>query len=365
MKRIKMIMSFDYELPLGGCLSYSKGLFEPSEILFQIAKKKEVPIVLFVDILSFKMFSHWNIEEYISPFRNQIERALNSGHDVQLHIHPHWLLSEFKGNQFIPSRKFKLSDFKDFTNELSIESIIKDSTILLTDLCLKIHDNYKCIAYRGGGYNIKPEIDRIFKALYDNGLRIDSSVVKGLYSKSDLRNEDYRKTANFSNWIVNLEGDLENKSNFGLLEIPVSTMPISYFERIIRMTKKIRNKEYYKKIAYNHTGKGFSFKNDNFVDKIKNAYFSPLVLSFDNYTTDIKILKKIIDFSINKYRSESEILLCSNSHPKAFGVHQQKLMSDFIDLIKSEYNEIIEFSTYRNIYDEKFSFKNKNILNPQ
>jgi hypothetical protein len=352
-KKIKLLLTFDYELPLGGCLSYNKGLFEPSERLLELAKDKNIPIVLFADILSVKMFKQWNNDLYVKSFKNQISKAIKQGHDIQLHIHPHWTVSKYKNEQFVPVRKFKLGDFKDFEGDGNIEAIISESIDLMYELCLETNPDYKCIAYRGGGYNLRPETDRIFKALYDKGIRIDSTIVKGLYSKSDLRNEDYRNMPNLSNWFIDLEGNLGKTSKNGMLEIPVTTMPVFPNYRVERMYKKIKSKKLYKKLAYNHTGKGFAFHTDNFMDKLKNAYFAPLVLSFDNLTTNIKNLEGILNYSLKKYKHEDEIILCANSHPKAFGEHQYKLMSDFIDVVQRKYNNVIQFTTYREIYDER------------
>ncbi len=349
MKKIFLILSFDYELPLGGGNDYKKGLFTPTERLLNLATEKKVPLALFIDVLSYKMFKQWGDEAYTFPFQNQVRQALINGHDIQLHIHPHWIASSYKNGNFIPSRKFKLSDFKNSVGDESIESIISDSVRLINELC-NIETNYKCIAYRGGGYNLRPETGRIFKALFNQGVRIDSSIVKGLFSKSDLRNEDYRKMPSKSNWFINLDGRLDKEVEKGLLEIPVTTMPVFPKYRIERVVKKLKNKKHYANIAYKHGGQGFNFVVDNFVNKLRNAYFAPLVLSFDNLTTDVNNLEQIMKYSLRKYSNEKEIILCANSHPKAFGEHQYKLMSDFIDLIRNKYGQIVEFVTYKDVF---------------
>ncbi len=351
MKKVYLVLSFDYELPLGGCDDYNKGLFEPTNRLLGLAHEKEVPLAFFIDILSYKMFKQWGDNSYTEPFHLQVQEMLAKGHDAQLHIHPHWIASNYENESFIPSRKFKLADFKNSGNETDIEAIISESVQLMYEICNMESGDYKCIAYRGGGYNLSPETGRILNALFNQGIRIESSVVKGLFSKSDLRNEDYRKMPDLSNWLIDLDGDLRVVAKNGLLEIPVTTMPVFPKYRIERVIKKIKNKNYYKEVAYKHGGQGFGFVVDKLSDKIRNAYFAPLVLGFDNLTTDINNLKQILKYSLKKYSSENEIFLCANSHPKAFGDNQCKLMSDFINLIKDEYENLVEFVTYRDVFN--------------
>ena len=53
---IKILLTFDYELPLGGVSSYNKGIFEPTEKLLSLVNKLGIPIVLFSDICSVIQF---------------------------------------------------------------------------------------------------------------------------------------------------------------------------------------------------------------------------------------------------------------------------------------------------------------------
>ena len=91
MKKIKILLTFDYELPLGKANDYQRGLFAPAGKLIQLANRIGVPIVLFTDICSAIKFKEWDYNNYYLPFKNQVGQALQEGHDLQLHIHPHWM----------------------------------------------------------------------------------------------------------------------------------------------------------------------------------------------------------------------------------------------------------------------------------
>lgn len=353
MKKIKFLLTFDYELPMGACRDYEKGIFEPSDKILQLAKKLNVPIVLFADICSAQMFKEWDYQNFYKPFKNQLLNALRGNHDVQLHIHPHWRVSEYKKGKYIPSPKLGLDAFENETSPSDISGIIKEAIQELHLICREVRPDYQCIAYRAGCYSIQPATDKIFQALYDNGIRIDSSVVKGLFWKTSELNVDYRKIYQKNSWFINLNGELDKEATHGIFEIPVTTMPTFLKQRIDRIKKKIKNKRKYRELAYNHTGLGYAGTTASGTKyKILNAVYSPLVLSFDNLTTDIKLIDQIISYNLKKHKGEESIILCANSHPKCFGIHQLQLFEDSVKLIQEKYANLIEFTTFDEIYKQ-------------
>ena len=351
--KIKLLLTFDYELPMGSCKSYEKGLFIPSDRLLTTAKELDVPIVLFADICSTQMFKQWDYDNYYIPFKKQIHRALSENHDVQLHIHPHWLVSTFEDGAYKSSRKLSLHHFKDQQYPLSIDGIIENAVKDLTSICSDVKDDYKCIAFRAGGYCINPSTDLIFKALYNNGIRIDSSVIKNLRTYTDSLNIDHRQVPKGLNWYSKIDGGYSKEyQEEALLEIPITSMPIFPHYRIARLIKKIVNKELYKSLTYDHTGTGYMGKTVGLKNKITNAIHSPLVLSFDNFTTNLKVIDNILKYNLNKEKGENVIYFCANSHPKGFGEYQFQLFRDSILHIKSKYANIIEFTTFAQLYKD-------------
>jgi len=138
-KRIKVLLTFDYELPLGGITqSYNHSLFGPTEKLLETAEALQAPLIFFVDILSYIKFREWKEHEFTEPFKKQLEKALSSGHDVQLHLHPHWLDSSFEGGKFIPSGKYALSQFSENEPPMNIDGIIDKGIHELESICKDI-----------------------------------------------------------------------------------------------------------------------------------------------------------------------------------------------------------------------------------
>ncbi|HEY4798602.1 MAG TPA: hypothetical protein VII99_05940, partial [Bacteroidia bacterium] len=164
MKRLKIFLTFDHELPLGGInTDYKHTLFKPTLQVLQLAEQLDVRVTLFTDVCCALRFKEWDPEKFFRPYEEQVQYAVANGHDVQLHLHPHWLTSDFKSGSFVPSSDFKLSDFRNKKYPDDIAGIIEKGVDFLRSSCKPADSNYNCIAFRSGGYNLEPASDIIFQ----------------------------------------------------------------------------------------------------------------------------------------------------------------------------------------------------------
>lgn len=342
--KLKLFLTFDHELPLGEITaSYADALFKPTDFLIEIARNNHVPITLFTDILCAKRFKEWNFDEFYLPYLKQIEKALLYNNDVQLHIHPHWLTSEFENGKVKPSKDFALSDFKNNKRFDGIDGIIKMSVDELNQYGKKISDKYQCVAFRAGGYNIFPFTEEIFNSLYRYGIKFDSTIAKGYFFKSDLSEVDFTKTPRNANWIINSQRISDEFNGAGILEIPIATKPKSIFEIPTRF--KINRLEYRAPIP---NGKIIhTTSNVDIFSKLKMMY-SARMLTFDNYTFSSDYLMKILEYNVKKYSFSDKIMLSVISHPKSMGEYSFTLMEEFIQKVRKRYT-YVEFCTYSTI----------------
>ena len=186
MKKIFVLLTFDYELPLGEADDYNRSLFSPSESLIELANDLKVPIVLFADVCSSFCFRKWGELRYAEKFESQLQKSIKEGHDVQLHIHPHWFTSTYTSGKFNPSGNYSLSHYKDPIEGVDIEWICETAYQELTRICRSASSDYQCIAFRAGGYDVEPESARIMSKLYDLGIRFDSSVIKDFFLEKTI-----------------------------------------------------------------------------------------------------------------------------------------------------------------------------------
>lgn len=351
MKKIKILLTFDYELPLGAATDYDRALFSPANRLIDQADLLDVPIVLFTDICSALRFKEWDAERFYKPFKQQIQKALKSGHDIQLHTHPHWMTSMFNERGFQPSLDFSLSDFKEGKDGWTIEQIIDKAFHELTSVAKEVKPEYQCVAFRAGGYDVEPESKRILNKLYDLGIRMESSVIKELYLDYNFSHIDYTGAPASSQWTISKDGPLIRPSASDLAELPISSRPISLYDIISRRLRKTVNAQVYKSRVYANGGKGFAAVQGTQNLKSKwRKIFNPAVLSLDKEYIEYADLKAIVDYNVQQYKSEkNDLVLTVIGHPKSMGEYHLQLMKEFVEGMRSQFGDLVSFVTYSDL----------------
>lgn len=135
-KKTKLLLSLDYELFFGAKSgSVDACLLKPTQALLRILQVHNVKLSLFVDA-GFLC----KLEEYSAHFpellraQKQIKKQLLSlceqGHDIQLHIHPHWQDSYYDGKTWVSNtQRYRLHDF---STEEQIELVRRYKSTLQT-----------------------------------------------------------------------------------------------------------------------------------------------------------------------------------------------------------------------------------------
>lgn len=353
MKKLYLVLSYDYELPLGGCASFRKGLFEPSEILLSVAERLDVPVTLFADVCSAIRFKEWDEENFFFPFVNQLQTYIKKGHDVQLHIHAHWLTSDYRDGQIIPSRHFALGEFDDPALPYSVREIVRMTSDFLVETCRKVDPGYRCFAYRAGGYNFQPNAQSILKSLYEAGIRIESSVTKGFYLKATSNLVDYTQAPDEPNWFIDLDAAPNVPGLSRLLEVPICSMPVSMLSALRTRFDLRWNRKTIAARQYDHTG--YSFPNPRANRSLTDRYrmlMDPDRLSFDHGHYDVNLLLSIVRYTLRKYARYDEASMSVISHPKSMGSYQFQMMEQFVERVRAEFGTLVEFCSYRDIYQK-------------
>lgn len=344
--KLKLLLTFDHELPLGGVrTSYKEAMFDPTYRLLNLADKLAVPVVLFTDVLCGIRYKEWDENLFYKPYIQQLKEAVEKKHDVQLHLHPHWLTSTFGNNTFIPSKDYKLADFFHHKT-YSIDTIIKTGVDFLKEICVKADPGYRCIAFRAGGYNIEGATAEILSSLYKHGIRFDSSITKGYYFRSGLSEVDCRYMPSAPNWFIGLDGNTRKEAVSGIFEVPIASIPKTPFE----IPTRFKLKKLAGQAPEDH---GFQIHEGNPTDiksKVK-MMFSARMLSFDNYTLSIDYLMKNLDYNVKKYRNYETAILSISGHPKSMGDYSFQLMESFVQRVREKYPET-EFTTFRKLAEE-------------
>jgi hypothetical protein len=230
---MNIFLTFDYELFFGeNPGTVRKCMIEPTDALRSIASKHDVRLVFFVDVgylLRAKEFAEQS-EELTGDLKlveDQIKLLVKEGHDVQLHIHPHWEKSLYTNGMWkiCTDGAYKLDDFSDD----EVRSIVVRYKNYLDDLI-----GYKTTCFRAGGWCIQPF--RRWKDLFKElGLKYDSSVFPGGKFSSPHYDFDFTKAPKKS--VYRFEDDVcEEDANGYFTEYTISSWrysPLFYWRLYI------------------------------------------------------------------------------------------------------------------------------------
>lgn len=316
---LNVVISFDYELFMGqNFVSEEDVLIKPSSKLSKMLRSVGVSATFFADVLCPIRYRELGLTQFPDAFDNQLVELNQDGHDVQLHIHPHWLKATKVGKEVEFERdSYRIHNWiKDNGDTNPVKDLIHQGKEYLVRVVGQEDKNYRCVAFRAGGYCLQPE-SLIAPLLYTEGIRIDSSVCYGRAYNSDGMAYDYTKmpqTPNiyFSEKIGLRDGVVTKPKSFGILEVPVWGYK-SFPYRVIASKKngKISDEK--------ATGYGMSIKKPKpltIVDRIKGVFTGSNMLTFDFYNAK-SIVYMINKISRQRMCRDKDVYISIISHPKS------------------------------------------------
>lgn len=222
------ILTLDYELYFGKRTGTpQKCLFEPTQALLCILNRLDIKATFFVDTAYLDTAGKIDKERAdIDKIKQHLSMLSEQGHDIQLHLHPHWYYSlHANGHWKIDESKYKLSDLP---HDEAVE-VIKRGSNLILDI-----SEGKPVAFRAGGWCIDgfPSLADTF---YESGIRVDSTIYPGGYNQSLTQGYDFRSAPRLADW--QFEDDPLQPARVGrFMELPISAFPIKpyfYWRRVI------------------------------------------------------------------------------------------------------------------------------------
>jgi hypothetical protein len=288
-------------------------------------------------------YKEWD-RAFADRFSDQLRRSIYEGHDVQLHLHPHWLDSKYVDGRFVPADTYTLGCFKDREPPLDIPGIIQAGIAELTQLCCEIDPDYRCVAYRAGGYHLSPETNAILHGLIDAGIVVESSIAKDNVFRSELWEVDHRNMPGKANWYLDPDRPVNEVGQSGLYEIPIASRPRTPVNNLPFLVKRIVHRSR----RYDAQGWSIDVGNTSFVDKVGRMFpNSAWLLGFDNFTDSVADLMRILQHHVSSHSADEQIVCSTVSHPKCMGQYARKLMKDFVATVRAEYGDQASFCTYQ------------------
>lgn len=221
---MNIVLTLDYEIYFGAHSgSAARSLIEPTEALCRLARRHGVRLVFFVDALwllrlreeaprhAALMAEHYRVSL-------QLEALARAGHELQLHLHPHWRDASWDGHGWcMDLRRYRLHAFAD----AEIAEMARQGCDALRALAGKM----PVTAFRAGGWCIQP-FDRLREPLREAGICIDSTVYSGGRQHGQAQSYDFTQAPPDSHWRFELD-PLLPQADGSFLEVPIASHRVS------------------------------------------------------------------------------------------------------------------------------------------
>lgn len=330
---MNIYITLDYEIYFGESHgTVEKCMIYPTSELIRIGEMHNVRFSFFVDcgfILKLDEFRKQfpQLEKDYKAITGQVKYLSDTGHDIQLHIHPHWEDSYYNGERWIIDiKRYKLADF----DEPAISDIVQRYKKVLTDLTGK-----PIFAFRAGGWCLQP-FTKLKKSFIENGITLDSSVFKNGFYSSEQYSYDFRNAPDKDIYRFEDEPTVEIKSGT-FTELPISGIRNSplFFWRLFFLGRKD---------PYSHKplGDGRAIPAPGYRKKLLTQ-FSDNPVSIDGYNAHLlEMSLKILD----SRKAENMVVI---GHPKALSRYSIQRLEHFIKDNKQEHT----FTTYTKMFGNK------------
>jgi hypothetical protein len=349
---LNIAITLDYELFFGENKDDAENiLFHPTARLIDLLAKDEVASTFFVDVCSVWQHNAYGLYGYSDSFSRQLLDMDEAGQDVQLHIHPHWLKSNYSNGKWIfDTDSYRIHSFGfSHEDENSAYGIIKRGKRYLEDTLCPQNSGYQCIAYRAGGFAIQP-YDDLVAALVENGIRIDSSVAMHHVYTGEHMSCNYTDLPESLNWYLTPSMPLSyegTQNGDGIVEIPIGYLQNKLTRRLLYSRKGMTFRRDRPKGTFLNAGvMNKTMPHKSFMKKVLEYHNTYELLSFDSM--NYRIMKEAADIIYNKNNGKThDATVCIICHPKLVCDETLVNMHRFIMEIKKQPHKF-RFTSIRN-----------------
>ena len=327
---MRTLITLDYEIffgPRTGTLS--RTLLEPTRALLRVADKHQARCVFFVDagyILRMRdeMRRARELRGDYDAVCRQVEDLARAGHEVQLHIHPHWEDSRWTGNGWqMDTSRYALHSFAPHE--------INDIVMRYTGILREIAGPQSAYAYRAGGWVIQP-FHKLRRSLAQAGITIDSTVYAGGRSEGTVQPFNFEGAPGKSRWRFDADPLVEVEDG-AFLEVPIASRRLKpdFFWRLA-WAKKVGGNQHR---AFGD-GAPIAMEKGDMLRKLMKPTTS--VVSIDGYKASF------LADAADDYRARGLEDFVVIGHPKALSPYSLERLDDF--LASKRGGEVTTFAAY-------------------
>ncbi len=265
----QFILSVDYELFFGHATgSPEQCLIAPTEALINTLERHGQKLCLFVDAgylarLNTQQGQHSVLSKHYQSVQKQLTSLSKKGHDIQLHIHPHWEDCHFSNGAWqMDTSRYRLHDFNKADQSDLIARYKAE---------LEVLGDQEVFAYRAGGWCMQPFKD-ISESLSSAGVWLDSTAYSEGLSEDPLRWFDFRGLPVETHWPF-ASDPCSKEAQGHFIELPISTMKVSplFFWKMALIKKLFKQPKH---TAFGD-GAAMTANTGYYLDRLLKSSYSP------------------------------------------------------------------------------------------
>jgi peptidoglycan/xylan/chitin deacetylase (PgdA/CDA1 family) len=222
----KVLFTSDYEIHGSGMGSPHELIVDPTTRMLDQLDRYGAKLTIMADtgeLLKFKEYAEKTGDDRFAwtGIEAQLERAVRTGHDAQLHIHSSYVNATWDEAKGYWRQDWTEYDLASLSYD-RLRELIRRGKELLEGVCRRAKPDYECFAFRAANWSMHPS-PNIVRALVDEGFRIDTSVWKyGRYD--DLVKFDYTSAHDaLVPWPVDARDVCRRDPEGRLFEFPIYT----------------------------------------------------------------------------------------------------------------------------------------------
>ena len=330
---MNIYITLDYELFFAEHSgSVEKSIIEPTQKLLESIESCLVKFCFFVDAGYLVRLEKYKdefpqLQKDYDLITKQIKFLHDNGHDIQLHIHPHWEDTDYHDNQWhMDTTRYRIHKFSADETEAIVASYKKALTDIVGDTVF---------AYRAGGWCIQP-FSHLKDALEKHNIWLDSTLYHDGYKDNSTHYLDFRNMPNKTEWKFSDDPLVVDKEGF-FTEVPISSTKVSPLFYI----KYALIRKFYKK-EHQIMGDGKGVGRERKDNREMLTKLTPAVASIDGYR--LSYLQKTLDTYVKKSDNKHFVVM---GHPKAATPYSLKKLKKFVIDNHTKHN----FTTYTKAFN--------------
>jgi hypothetical protein len=266
------LMTFDYEIFLNNSGTLDSCILRPVDKLIDYSIKNGAVGTYFIDVLYYmRLAENKETTQEARLLKDQLQRLIQAGNRVELHLHPQWLDAKRNGNawEFPTLRYYRLHELPG----QKITDLFVSGVELLESVAREVDSNYKVKAFRAGGWCIQP-FEKLKEGFIKSGIVIDSTVMSGLRQSGDTHNYDFLSAPDLPVYRFT-DDPTVGKDNGLFFEVPITSFRRSVANKIAGKVIK-----YLHKGDYEISGDGSGIPSDD--SSLRRLFLTRVACTLDD-----------------------------------------------------------------------------------